>query len=89
MVARKFDFALTPPLKLGFRRDEAAAAVGSRQLLEDMVRAGWLKPVVQRHKLVIFDRGDLHRAWGRILNGEQPPLRIRKANPTGSDSSQN
>jgi len=67
-------------LKLGYRREEAAEAVGSRQLLDDMQRANWLKPVINRHKLVIFDRGDLMRAWGRILAGDQPPARVRKTN---------
>jgi hypothetical protein len=67
-------------LKLGFRPDEAAAAVGSPQLLEDMVREHGLKPVVSRHKLVLFDRGDLIRAWARILAGEMPPARVRRSN---------
>ena len=58
MVRRKLSFESSPSLKLGFRRDEAAAAFGSVQLLDDMWRAGWLKPVVNRHKLVLFDRGD-------------------------------
>jgi hypothetical protein len=65
-------------LKLGFRREEAAAAIGSPQLLEDMVRGRWLKPVISRHKLVLFDRGDIQRAWARILAGEQPPVRVRR-----------
>ena len=68
-------------LKLGFRRVEAADAVGSVQLLDDMWRAGWITPVVNRHKLVLFDRGDLQRAWARILAGELPPMRQRKKRP--------
>jgi hypothetical protein len=68
-------------MKFGFRREEAAEAVGSRQLLDDMERANWLKPVVNRHKLVIFDRGDIQRAWARILAGELPPVRVRKGQP--------
>ena len=77
MVRKNTSFNSVSSLKLGFRRDEAADALGSVQLLEDMVRAGWLKPVVNRHKLVLFDRGDIQRVWARILAGEMPPSRNR------------
>jgi hypothetical protein len=66
-------------LKLGFRREEAGAAVGSIQLLDDMCRVGWITPVINRHKLKIFDRSDIQRAWTRILAGEMPPMRYRKS----------
>lgn len=59
--------------KLGFRPEEAAFVLGSRQLLEEMVAAKWIEPRVDRHKLKLFDGGDLARAWARILNGEEPP----------------
>ena len=64
-------------MKLGYRPAEAAAALGSRQLLDDAVRGGWIKPVVNRHKLVLFDRADLLRLWARIISGEMPPQRVR------------
>ncbi|MEQ1858526.1 MAG: hypothetical protein ABMA13_01170 [Chthoniobacteraceae bacterium] len=64
---------LTDSLKLGLRPDEGAQAVGSKQLFTEMVAAGWIAPVVQRHKLTIYDRGDVAKAWARILAGEQPP----------------
>ena len=79
MVRQKTTFDSVASLKLGFRRAEAAVAVGSGQLLDDMCRAGWLKPVVDRHKLQLFDRGDILRAWSRILAGEIPPIRNRRA----------
>jgi len=79
MGRHKTSFENVSSLKLGFRRVEAAAAVGSIQLLDDMEGAGWLTPVVNRHKLKIFDRGDIQRAWARILAGEQPPQRDRRA----------
>lgn len=59
-------------MKLGLREHEAADAIGSRTLLREMVASGWLKPVVQRHKLTLFDSADLSKAWGRIRNGETP-----------------
>ena len=65
-------------VKLGYRPDEVAFLLGSPQLFAEMVAAKWLKPVVNRHKLQLFDRGDISRAWVRILNGEEPPRRERK-----------
>ena len=46
-----------------------------------MVQAGWLRPVVQRHKLTLFDAGEVTRAWARILAGEtlHPRVTISKA----------
>jgi hypothetical protein len=59
--------------KFGFRPEEAAEQVGSRVLFSEMRRAGWVKPVIDRHKLVLFDASDIERAWSRILSGETPP----------------
>jgi hypothetical protein len=64
-------------VKLGYRPEETAFILGSVQLFDEMVAAKWLKPVVSRHKLLLFDRGDISRAWARILNGEEPPRRNR------------
>ena len=58
--------------KLGLRPDEVASALGSVQLLRAMITAGWIRPVIQRHKLTLYDAGDVARAWSRILNGENP-----------------
>jgi hypothetical protein len=69
-------------LKLGLRRDEVGFMLGSPQLCDEMVAAKWLKPVVDRHKLQLFDRGDVTKAWVRILNGEQPP-RLARAKAGG------
>ena len=60
-------------LKLGLRRDEVGFMLGSPQLFDEMVAAKWVRPVINRHKLQIYDRGDVVRAWARILNGEEPP----------------
>lgn len=64
-------------VKLGYRPEETAFVLGSVQLFDEMVAAKWLKPVVSRHKLLLFDHGDISRAWARILNGEEPPRRNR------------
>ena len=79
MSRRRTLFDGAPALKFGFRRDEAGFALGSVQLLDDMERAMWIEPVIHRHKMKIYDRGDLLRAWSRILAGEMPPMRDRRA----------
>jgi hypothetical protein len=64
-----------PPqtVKYGYRPPEAAYALGSEQLLVECIEAGWIKPVVARHKLTLYDRADIARCWARLLNGEVPP----------------
>jgi hypothetical protein len=75
--AKAYKLTLLADLKLGLRPEEGIFIIGSRQLWDEMVAAGWLRPVVNRHKLQLYDRGDLSRAWSRILAGEQPPRRQR------------
>ena len=59
-------------VKYGYRPPEAADALGSAKLLAECVAAGWIKPVVQRHKLTLYDRAAIASCWGRILSGEMP-----------------
>jgi len=59
-------------VKYGFRPSEAAYVLGSEKLLAECVTAGWIKPVVKRHKLTLYDRGDIASCWARILAGEMP-----------------
>ena len=75
---KKNQFSHLADIKLGFRREEAAFLLGSIQLVDELIRARWLTPVVNRHKLQLFDRGQISRVWARLLNGEQPP-RIQRA----------
>ena len=60
--------------KFGLRPPEVAEAFGSRTLFEAAVRAGLLKPTINRHKLVIYDSGAVAQAWARILAGELPGM---------------
>jgi len=69
---------LLADVKLGFNHEEAEFVLGSPQLLAEMVAAKWITPVIKRHKLHLFDRGHLSRAWARILNGEEPPRLVRQ-----------
>ena len=59
-------------VKYGYRPTEAADALGSAKLLDECVKAGWLKPALQRHKLTLYDHAALAVCWARILNGEMP-----------------
>ena len=58
--------------KLGYRPEEAAHALGSEKLLQECVEAGWLKPIIKRHKLTLYALSDITRCWARILGGELP-----------------
>jgi hypothetical protein len=58
--------------KFGLRPREVADALGSERLFNECVAAGWLKPVVKRHKLVIYDRTAVATCWARIVDGEEP-----------------
>ena len=59
-------------VKYGYRPAEAADALGSAKLLEECVKAGWIKPDLRRHKLTLYDHAALAVCWARILNGEMP-----------------
>ncbi|MEY2502270.1 MAG: hypothetical protein QOI07_2604 [Verrucomicrobiota bacterium] len=60
--------------KFGYRPDEAAFALGSVVLLQECVEARWLRPVIHRHKLVLYSHTDIARCWARILGGELPKV---------------
>lgn len=71
--------ALIADTKLGFRPDEVVFVLGSAELFAEMVAAKWLQPIINRHRLQLFDRSDISRAWARVLNGDEPPRRKRKS----------
>jgi len=58
--------------KLGYRPKEAAFALGSEKLLQECIEAGWLRPIVKRHKLTLYAQSDIAKCWARILAGEVP-----------------
>jgi hypothetical protein len=59
-------------VKYGLRAEEAGNALGAPALLDACVEAGWIAPAIHRHKLVVFDKGDVAKCWLRIRNGESP-----------------
>jgi len=60
--------------KLGYRPCEAAFALGSEKLFQECVQAGWLKPIIKRHKLTLYALSDITRCWARILGGESTAM---------------
>ena len=59
-----------PPLSLN--REDAVEYLGSIKLFTDMEEAGWIRPVIQRTRFVVFDRAAIEAAWDRVLKGEYP-----------------
>lgn len=61
--------ALAPRL---IRANAAYIFLGSRQIVLNCEAAGWLKPVVRRHKMTLYSVADLHRCANRLEAGEYP-----------------
>ena len=59
--------------KRGFSPDEAAAYVGSRDLLRQFERAQWLKPFIRGNRLTRYDIRDLDSCIDRLKAGEPLP----------------
>ncbi len=68
-VMAKFSALIEPRL---LRRDDAARYVGGDVMLNLFVRAGCLKPIVQRKRLTLYQRSDLDGCCGRLGAGEFP-----------------
>ena len=60
------------PIKLGYRPNDVVAALGSKKLYHECLRAGWIKPIVNRHKLRLFAQEDVVAVYTRICAGEMP-----------------
>ena len=56
------------------RKEDAGQYIGSPQLLKFMENAEppWIKPVVSKHKLVLFDVKHLDACCDRLSRGEFP-----------------
>lgn len=57
----------------GLSPDDAAAYVGSKELLRQFERAKWLKPFVRGNRLTRFDIRDLDGCIDRLKAGELLP----------------
>lgn len=58
---------------LGICRRDVVKLYGSESLVKDCVRAKWLKPLVRRGRLTLFDHEEVLAVWNRIKCGELPP----------------
>jgi hypothetical protein len=57
-------------LRRGLSPDDAAAYVGSKELLRQFERARWLKPFISGNRLTRFDIRDLDTCIDRLKAGE-------------------
>ena len=60
-------------LKRGLSPDEAAAYVGSKELLRQFERCGWVKPFIRGNRLTRYDLRDLDVCIDRLKAGDALP----------------
>jgi hypothetical protein len=72
------------PVKIepfGVRADVAAEMVGlSERVFERLRAAGWIKPVVISHRVVLYDTSDVFLLWNKIKR-EGLPSRMMLETP--------
>ena len=59
-------------IRLGYRPRDVIEALGSKALYHAVLKAGWLAPVIDRHKLRLFKSEDVFAVYKRIAAGESP-----------------
>ena len=60
----RIKFSVVQAEPLGVRAWDAAALLAiSEESFERIRQAGWIKPAVQSHALVIYDRKDVDKVW--------------------------
>jgi len=69
------NFAEIAAQPLGLTTEDAGKMVASPQLFEHMIMAGWIKPVVNRHRLRLWDVEDVKTCWARIRLGNYPEIK--------------
>ena len=60
-------------LKRGLSPDEAAAYVGSKELLRQFERCHWVKPFIRDNRLTRYDLRDLDACIDRLKAGDALP----------------
>ncbi len=63
------------PDRLGVRPDQAVKLVGSSQVVNLFVQAGWISTVVQGNRLTLYDYSQLKSAWERLKREGMDKLR--------------
>lgn len=66
----RYSEIVCPPRLL--RAEDAGRYVGCPGMLTRMVKAGWIKPVVQRKKMTLFVRTQLDGCCQRLEQGDFP-----------------
>jgi len=59
---------------IAVRKDDAAAMVGGKAVLEELLTKNLIRPRIARHKLTVFDVEELKIAWNRLTQtpGQSP-----------------
>lgn len=65
------------------RPHTAVEVLGSPELLDQLVRLGWVKPVIQRNRLTLYSLAHLESAVTRLELGEALDARLMSSS-TGS-----
>lgn len=68
------DFGTDPILDRYLRAYELSRAFASREMARRVVKAGWIKAVVQTKRYSIYPREQVAAAQKRLERGELPPL---------------
>ena len=50
----------------------AGVLLGRKSVFEDMVKAGWISPIVDRHKAKLYKLEDLKNCVRRLEQGNYP-----------------
>ena len=64
-------------LRRGLSPEEAAAYVGSKELMRTFERAGWVKPFIRGNRLTRYDLNDLDRCIDRLKAGDALPREVK------------
>lgn len=66
-TVNRLKYSVVAAVPLGVRAWDAAAMLAiSEESLDRCRMAGWIKPAVDGHALVIYDRTDVEKLWAKI-----------------------
>ncbi len=58
--------------------DDCAILFRKPALFMECCAAGWLKPFMSRHKMVLYDRKDVEACISRLRDGELPEVKEKR-----------
>ena len=75
-ILHRLKFSVVSATPLGVRAWNAAAMLAiSEESFERCRMAGWIKPAVEGHALVIYDRRDVEALWERLKQEGRLPTK--------------